>query len=101
MPVEALWLEVGKHRRAIPLGGLPALRQVCGFGIQALTRRCCDLDINQVTYRALFNEFDRLVWRTHPYKEYGTMDGERPNRSVCAPSQKAPSASPRRLNSWT
>ena len=81
MPAEALWLEVGKHRSAIPLGELLALKHVFGVSIQALTHRCRDLDIiNQATYRALFSEFDRLGWRTHPYKEYGAMAGERPNR---------------------
>lgn len=81
MPAKALWLEVGKHRSAIPLGELLALKRVFGVSIQALTHRCRDLEIiNQTTYRALFNEFDRLGWRTHPYKEYGAMVGERPNR---------------------
>ena len=32
------------------------------------------------TYRALFNEFDRLGWRSPPYEEYGAMSGEKPNR---------------------
>ena len=51
------------------------------MSIQALTYRCRELDIiNQATFRALFSEFERLGWRTHPYKEYGAMDGERPNR---------------------
>ena len=81
MPAEALWLEVGKHRSAIPLGELLALKHIFGVSIQALTHRCRDLDIiNQATYRTLFNEFDRLGWRAHPYKEFGAMDGERPNR---------------------
>ena len=81
MPAEALWLEVGKHRSVIPLGELLALKHVFGVSIQALTHRCRDLDIiNRGTYRALFGEFDRLGWRTYPYKEYGAMDGEQPNR---------------------
>ena len=81
MPAEALWLEVGKHRSAIPLGELLALKHVFRVSIQALTHRCRNLNIiNLATYRALFSEFDRLGWRTYPYKEYGAMDGERPNR---------------------
>ncbi|MYB88681.1 MAG: ImmA/IrrE family metallo-endopeptidase [Proteobacteria bacterium] len=81
MPAKSLWLEVGKHRSSIPLGELLALKHVFGVSIQALTYRCRELDIiNQTTYRALFNEFERLGWRTHPFKEYGAMDGERPNR---------------------
>ena len=81
LPAEALWLEVGKRRSTIPLGELLALKHVFGVSIQALTYRCRDLQIiNQATYRALFSEFDRLGWRTPPYKEYGAMVGERPNR---------------------
>ena len=81
MPAEALWLEVGKHRSAIALGELLALKSVFGVSIQALTHRCRDLGIiNVTTYRALFNEFDRLGWRSPPHKEYGAMSGEKPNR---------------------
>ena len=81
MPAEALWLEVGKHRSAIPLGELLALKQVFGVSMQALTRRCRELGIiNPTTYRALFKEFDRLGWRSPPYEEYGAMRGEQPNR---------------------
>ena len=81
MPAEALRLEVGKRRSALSLGELLALKHVFGVSIQALTHRCRDLDIIGVaTYRALFNEFDRLGWRSHPFKEYGTKAGELPNR---------------------
>ena len=80
MPAEALWLEVGKRRSALALGELLALKRVFGVGIQALTHRCRDLDIIGATYRALFSEFDRLGWRSPPYKEYGAMAGELPNR---------------------
>ena len=81
MPAEALWLEVGKHRSAIALGELLALKRVFGVSIQALTRRCRDLGIiNVTTHRTLFHEYDRLGWRSPPYKEYGAMSGEKPNR---------------------
>ena len=81
MPAEALWFEVGKRRSALALGELLALKRVFGVSIQALTHRCRDLDIiNGPTYRALFKEFDRLGWRSPPYREYGAMAGERPNR---------------------
>ena len=81
MPAEMLWLEVGKHRSAIAVGELLALKRVFGVSMQALTRRCRDLGIITVsTCRALFKEFDRLGWRSPPYKEYGAMPGERPNR---------------------
>ena len=81
MPAKALWLEIGKRRTALALGELLALKHVFGVSIQALTHRCRDLDIIDVaTYRALFNEFDQLGWRSHPFKEYGAMAGELPNR---------------------
>ena len=81
MPAEAMWLEVGKCRTAIGLGELLALKQVFGVSIQALTHRCRDLGIiSKATYRALFEDFKRLGWRTAPFKEYGAMSGECPNR---------------------
>ena len=81
MPAEALRLEVGKRRSVLALGELLALKRVFGVSIQALTHRCRDLDIISVaTYRSLFKEFDRLGWRSHPYKEYGAMAAELPNR---------------------
>ena len=81
MPAEALRFEVGIRRSAIALGELLALKRVFGVSIQALTHRCRDLGIIGVaTYRALFNDFDRLGWRSPPYKEYGAMSGEKPNR---------------------
>ena len=81
MPAEALWLEVGKRRSALGLGELLALKRVFGVSMQALAHRCRDLEIIGVgTYRALFKEFGRLGWRSYPYKEYGAMAGELPNR---------------------
>ena len=81
MPAEAMWLEVGKHRTAICLGELLALKHRFGVSIQALTHRCMDLGIiSQATYRAMFDEFERLGWRSPPYEEYGAMVGEQPNR---------------------
>ena len=81
MPGEALRLEVGKRRSALALGEILALKRVFGVSIQALTHRCRDLDIiGAATYRALFNEFGRLGWRSPPYEEYGAMAGELPNR---------------------
>ena len=81
MPADVLWLEVGKHRSALALGELLALKRVFGVSIQALTHRCRDLGIIGVaTYRTLFNEFKQLGWRSPPYEEYGAMSGEEPNR---------------------
>lgn len=63
MPTSALWLEVGKRRRAIALGELLALKRVFGVSIQALTHRCRDLGIiGSTLYRRLFDEFARLGW---------------------------------------
>ena len=81
MPGEALRLEVGKRRSALAIDEFLALKRVFGVSIQALTHRCRDLDIiGAATYRALFNEFGRLGWRSPPYEEYGAMAGELPNR---------------------
>ena len=81
MPSETLRLEVGNHRTSIPLGELVFLKQVFGVSIQALTYRCKDLGIiTQATYAAMFDEFERLGWRTPPYKEYDAWHGEQPTR---------------------
>ena len=81
MPAGALRLEVGKRRSALAIGELLALKCVFGVSMQALTHRCRDPDIiGAATYRALFNEFGRLGWRSPPYEEYGAMAGELPNR---------------------
>ena len=81
MPADALWLEVGKHRSAIALGELLALKRVFGVSMQAITHRCRDLGIiSLTTYRRLFDEFERLGWRSPPYKEYGAFPGELPCR---------------------
>ena len=81
MPAEAMRLEVGKHRTSIGLGELLALKHLFGVSMQALAHRCRALGIiNQATYRRLFDEFDLLGWRKHPYQEYGAMPGEQPRR---------------------
>ena len=81
MPSETLRLEVGRHRTSIPIGELVFLKHVFGVSIQALTYRCKDLGIiTQATYVGMFDEFERLGWRTPPYKEYGAWCGEQPTR---------------------
>lgn len=81
MPAEAMWLEVGKRRTSICIGELLALKQVFGVSIQALTHRCSDLGIiSQATYCGLFDEFDRLGWRSPPYEEHGAIASDRPTR---------------------
>lgn len=81
IPTKALWLEVGQHRKSIPIGELLALKLIFGVSIQALTRRCMDLGIiSSATCKELFAQFRALGWRTPPYREYGAMSGEEPMR---------------------
>lgn len=81
MPAEALWSEIGKHRKAIGWGELFALKQLFGASVQAITYRCKDLSIfSQATFRRLFNEFERLGWRRPPYQEPLVREGEKPKR---------------------
>ena len=81
MPSESLRPEVGKHRTSIPIGELVVLKRVFGVSIQALTYRCRDLGIiAEATYRAMFDEFERLGWRKPPFREYDAWHGEQPTR---------------------
>lgn len=82
MPAEALWAEIGKHRKAIGWGELFELKKLFGASVQAITYRCKDLGIfSEATYQRLFNEFNRLGWRRPPYKEpYARKKGEEPKR---------------------
>ena len=81
MPAEALWAEIGKHRRAIGWGELFELKQLFGASVQAITYRCKDLGIfSQATFHRLFNDFTRLGWRRPPYKEPYAKEGEKPKR---------------------
>lgn len=82
MPAEALWAEIGKHRKAIGWGELFELKKLFGASVQAITYRCKDLGIfSQTTFQRLFNEFERLGWRRPPYKEpLARKEGEKPKR---------------------
>ena len=81
MPAEALWSEVGKHRKSMALGELCELKRLFGVSVQALTYRCRDLGIfSQALFRRLFDEFERQGWRHPPYKEPFAMRGEQPKR---------------------
>ena len=74
MPADALWSEIGKHRKSISLGELYKLKQLFGASLQAITYRCKDLGIiNQSLFRQLFNTFEREGWRSPPYKEIGAL----------------------------
>jgi hypothetical protein len=81
MPAEALWAEIGKHRKSIGWEELFSLKRLFGVSVQALTYRCKDLGIfNQTLFRKLFDEFVRLGWRGPPYEEPLAMRGETPRR---------------------
>ena len=81
MPAEALWAKIGKRRTSVGLGELLGLKQLFGASVQAVTYRCKDLGIfNETLFRRLFNDFDRLGWRTPPYKEPHAREGKYPRR---------------------
>ena len=81
VPAEALRAEIGKHRHRIGWSELFELKRVFGVSVQSLTNRCKDLGIiGNPLYRHLSREFTRRGWRSPPYKEPNTMDGEVPRR---------------------
>lgn len=81
MPDEALWAEIGKHRKSIGWEELFYLKQLFGVSVQAITYRCKDLGIfSQTLFRRLFNDFSRFGWRSPPYQEPLYMEGEEPKR---------------------
>ena len=81
MPAETLWAEIGKHRKSMGWSELFDLKRIFGVSVQALTYRCKDLGIfGAPLVRRLFREFTRRGWRNPPYREPGTMPGERPMR---------------------
>ena len=81
MPADALWAEIGKHRTSIGWGELFELKQLFGTSVQAITYRCKDLGIfSETLFRRLFNDFNRLGWRTPPYQEPYAREGEEPKR---------------------
>ncbi len=81
MPAEALWSEIGKHRKSIGWEELFDLKRLFGVSVQALTYRCKDLGIfGEALFRKLFNDFARFGWRSPPYEEPLAMQGEKPRR---------------------
>lgn len=81
MPAEALWAEIGKHRKFIGGRELFYLKQLFGASVQAITYRCKDLGIfSESLFQSLFHEFSSLGWRTPPYKEPYALLGEKPTR---------------------
>lgn len=82
MSADALWAEIGKRRTSIGGRELLYLKDLFGVSVQAITYRCKDLGIfNESLFRRLFNEFNRLGWRSPPYEEPGAKwPGEEPTR---------------------
>ena len=81
MPAETLRAEIGKRRKSVGWGELFELKRIFGVSVQALTYRCKDLGIfSPSLFRALFREFAVRGWRGPPYKEFGTIAGEKPRR---------------------
>ena len=81
MPVEALWAEIGKHRRQVGWSELFDLKRLFGASVQAITCRCKDLGIfGDGLYRRLFAEFSRRGWRSPPFPEPEAMPAEMPKR---------------------
>jgi Zn-dependent peptidase ImmA (M78 family) len=81
MPVEALWAEIGKHRRQIGWGELFDLKRLFAVSVQAITYRCKDLGIfGEGLYRRLFREFSRRGWRSPPFPEPHPIAPETPKR---------------------
>ena len=81
MPAEALWAKIGKRRTSVGMGELIELKQLFGASVQAIAYRCKDLGIfTETLFRRLFNEFNRLGWRTPPYEEPYARKGKEPRR---------------------
>jgi Zn-dependent peptidase ImmA (M78 family) len=81
MPAEALWNEIGKNRTSIGGKELFYLKKLFGVSVQAITYRCKDLGIfSAPLFRRLFQEFNRLGWRSPPYQEPNALKGEIPTR---------------------
>ncbi len=81
MPADALWSEIGKNRTSIGGDELFALKKLFGVSVQAITYRCKDLGIfSEPLFRRLFQEFNRLGWRSPPYEEPYALKGEKPTR---------------------
>ena len=81
MPAEALFREVGRHRRSISLRELVVLKSLFGVSLQALTYRCKDLRIlSRAMFRRLFN--DTTVVRVAEAAVQGASrcEGDRPKR---------------------
>ena len=81
MPEEVLWSKIGKHRSDIDWRELLALKLSFGMSIQAITHRCRNLGIiSQALSVRLFETFERVGWRSPPYREPLDVQGKRIGR---------------------
>ena len=81
MPADALWAEIGRHRRWIGGKELFDLKHRFGVSVQALTYRCRHLGIfNERLSRDLLAAFADLGWSRPPYAEPGKLPPETPTR---------------------
>ncbi len=81
MPAEALWSNVGKHRRSIGWSELFALKELFGASMQAITSRCRALGIFPPPLsQRLLREFSRLGYRSAPNDEPHHLPEEKPGR---------------------
>ncbi|MYA61485.1 MAG: ImmA/IrrE family metallo-endopeptidase [Dehalococcoidia bacterium] len=81
MPEEVLWAKIGKHRSDIDWREFLALKLSFGMSIQAITHRCRNLGIiSQALSGRLFETFDRVGWRSPPYREPLDAQGSRIGR---------------------
>ena len=81
IPADLLWIEVGKHRRAIAVGELLELKKLFGVSAQAIAYRCKELEIiGPGVYKSLFDDFARLGWRSPPYFEPNPVAHEEPRQ---------------------
>jgi Zn-dependent peptidase ImmA (M78 family) len=78
IPMETLVAKIGRHRRALTMEELFALKPYFGVSAQALAYRCKDLAvITDAAYRNFFRDFARRGWRK---QEPMTLAPERPGR---------------------
>ena len=81
MPAETLRAEIGKRRKSMGWSELFELKRIFGVSVQALAYRCKDLGIfSNTLFRRLFDEFERLGWRSPPFEEPQTIKQIRPSR---------------------
>jgi Zn-dependent peptidase ImmA (M78 family) len=81
MPAEALWSNVGRHRRAIGWRELFALKEVFGASRQAITDRCRALGIFPPPLsQRLLRACARVGYRSAPKYEPHPLPEEQPGR---------------------